>query len=83
MEQKRITKALESVAYASIDNKTELDKVLEQLNPYEYGKTWGIGGNKKLKTKMDRIVAEEIERLERPIVENTDEVGNIKFGASE
>tara|TARA_B100000029_G_C16793046_1_gene673765 strand:+ start:220 stop:486 length:267 start_codon:yes stop_codon:yes gene_type:complete len=83
IEQKRITKALENVAYASIDNKTELDKVLEQLNPYEYGKSWGIGGDKKLKAKMDKIVAEEIERLERPVVENTDEVGNFNFGESE
>ena len=83
VEQKRITKALENVAYASIDNKTELDKVLEQLNPYEYGKSWGIGGDKKLKAKMDKIVAEEIDRLERPVVENTDEVGNFNFGESE
>ena len=83
IEQKRITKALENVAYASIDNKTELDKVLEQLNPYEYGKSWGIGGDKKLKAKMDKIVAEEIDRLERPVVENTDEVGNFNFGESE
>ena len=82
-ERKRITKALEKVAYAKIDYPEQLNEVLEKLNPYEYGKTWGIGGNKELRAKMDKIVAEEIERLERPVLDNTDSVGNIKFGETE
>jgi hypothetical protein len=32
---------------------------------------------------MDKIVAEEIERLERPELDDTDDVGNIKFGETE
>ena len=79
-EQKQIIKALEKVAYAKIDYPEQLSEVLEKLDPYEYGKTWGIGGNKDLKKKMDQIVAEEIYRLERPEVKDTDDVGNIKFG---
>ena len=82
-ERKRITKALEKVAYAKIDYPEQLSEVLEKLDPYEYGKPWGIGGNKKLKAKMDKIVAEEIALLERPVVDNTDDVGNIKFGETE
>ena len=82
-EQKRITKALEKVAYAKIDYPEQLNEVLEKLDPYQYGKTWGIGGNKKLKAQMDRIVSEEIAKLERPVVDDTDDVGNIKFGDSE
>ena len=82
-EQKRITKALENVAYAKIDYPEQLKPILNDLDPYQYGKTWGIGGNKKLKAKMDKIVAEEIALLERPVVDNTDDVGNIKFGDSE
>ncbi len=81
-ERKRITKALERVAYAKIDNPEQLDEVLEKLDPYQYGITWGIGGDKKLQAKMDKIVADEIERLERSVTD-TDEVGNIKFGDSE
>ena len=79
-ERKRITKALEKVAYAKIDYPEQLSEVLEKLDPYEYGKTWGIGGNKELKNKMDKIVAEESYRLERPEGKDTDAVGNIKFG---
>ena len=82
-ERKRITKALEKVAYAIIDYPEQLNEVLEKLDPYQYGKTWGIGGDKKLRAKMDKIVAEEIERLERPVLDDTDNVGNIKFGDSE
>ena len=82
-EQKQIIKALEKVAYAKIDYPEQLHEVLDKLDPYQYGKTWGVGGNKKLKKQMDRIVAEEIYRLERPEVEDTDEVGNIKFGETE
>ena len=82
-EQKRIIKALEKVAYAKIDYPEQLNEVLEKLDPYKYGITWGIGGNKKLKEKMDQIVSEEIYRLERPEMEDTDEVGNIKFGETE
>lgn len=82
-ERKRITKALEKVAYAKIDYPEQLNEVLEKLDPYQYGKTWGIGGDKKLRAKMDKIVAEEIERLERPVLDDTDNVGNIKFGDSE
>tara|TARA_Y100000034_G_C6900615_1_gene416448 strand:+ start:3382 stop:3594 length:213 start_codon:yes stop_codon:yes gene_type:complete len=70
------------VAYAKIDNPEQLDEVLEKLDPYQYGITWGIGGDKKLQAKMDKIVADEIERLERSVTD-TDEVGNIKFGDSE
>lgn len=82
-ERRQITKALEKVAYARIDYPEQLSEVLEKLDPYEYGKTWGIGGNKDLKKKMDQIVAEEIFRLERPEVKDTDAVGNIKFGETE
>ena len=82
-EQKQIIKALEKVAYAKIYYPEQLNEVLEKLDPYKYGITWGIGGNKKLKEQMDRIVSEEIYRLERPEVEGTDEVGNIKFGETE
>ena len=82
-ERRQITKALEKVAYAKIDYPEQLNEVIEKLNPYEYGKTWGIGGDKDLKKKMDQIVAEEIYRLERPVVDNTDDVGNIKFGETE
>jgi hypothetical protein len=81
-ERKQIIKALERVAYAKIDNPEQLDEVLEKLDPYQYGKTWGVGGDKKLQAKMDKIVADEIERLERSVTD-TDEVGNIKFGDSE
>ena len=82
-ERRQITKALEKVAYAKIDYPEQLNEVIEKLNPYEYGKTWGIGGDKDLKKKMDQIVAEEIYRLERPEVKDTDDVGNIKFGETE
>ena len=82
-ERRQITKALEKVAYAKIDYPEQLNEVLEKLDPYQYGKTWGIGGDKKLRAKMDKIVAEEIERLERPVLDDTDNVGNIKFGETE
>ena len=82
-ERRQITKALEKVAYAKIDYPEQLNEVLEKLDPYQYGKTWGIGGDKKLRAKMDKIVAEEIAKLERPVVDDTDDVGNIKFGDSE
>ena len=83
VDQRRITKALENVAYAKIDYPEQLKPILNDLDPYQYGKTWGIGGNKKLKAKMDKIVAEEIALLERPVVDDTDDVGNIKFGETE
>jgi hypothetical protein len=82
-ERRQITKALEKVAYAKIDYPEQLNEVLEKLDPYQYGKTWGIGGDKKLRAKMDKIVAEEIEKLERPVLDDTDDVGNIKFGETE
>ena len=82
-ERRQITKALEKVAYAKIDYPEQLNEVLDKLDPYQYRKTWGIGGDKKLRAKMDKIVAEEIERLERPVLDNTDDVGNIKFGETE
>ena len=82
-ERRQITKALEKVAYAKIDYPEQLNEVLEKLDPYQYGKTWGIGGDKKLRAKMDKIVAEEITKLERPVVDDTDDVGNIKFGETE
>tara|TARA_R100000808_G_C2152101_1_gene161397 strand:- start:2130 stop:2507 length:378 start_codon:yes stop_codon:yes gene_type:complete len=81
--------AMKNFRKVEINDETDLTKFVDQLDPNEYGKSWGISGNDELKEKMDRVVAEELarqkseEREQRKI--NPDQIsdtGNFEFGES-
>ena len=73
-----------------VNNQTDLNQFIEHLDPNEYGKTWGLNdANSKLKEKMDKIVADELNRQkdEQRVAKNIDpdqvsETGNLEFGES-
>jgi hypothetical protein len=81
--------AMKNFRKVEITDETDLSKFVDQLDPNEYGKSWGISGNDELKEKMDRIVANELERQANEIREqkniNPDQIsdtGNFEFGES-
>lgn len=78
-----IMKALKQFKKVEINNATDLEKFVDHLDPNEYGKTWGISDeNTELKEKMDRIVADELQRrAEEEIVQTTDG-GKLKIAPS-
>jgi hypothetical protein len=69
-----IMKALKQFKRVEINSATDMEKFVDHLDPNEYGKTWGISDeNSELKEKMDRIVADELQRrAEEEIVQTTD-----------
>ena len=69
-----IMNALKRFKKVNINSATDMEKFVDHLDPNEYGKTWGISEeNSELKEKMDRIVADELQRrAEEEIVQTTD-----------
>ena len=78
-----IMKALKQFKKVEINNATDMEKFVDHLDPNEYGKTWGISDeNTELKEKMDKIVADELQRrAEEEIVQATDG-GKLKIAPS-
>ena len=69
-----IMKALKQFKKVEINSTTDMEKFLDHLDPNEYGKTWGISDESpELKEKMDKIVADELQRrAEEGIIQATD-----------
>ena len=55
-----------------------IKQYLQNLDPEEYGETWGVMGSPELQAELDKVVKEE---LNRKSGNKTDEVGNFNFGS--
>jgi cobalamin-dependent methionine synthase I len=82
--------ALKNFRKVEVNNQTDLNQFIEHLDPNEYGKTWGLNdANPELKEKMDKIVADELNRQkdEQRVARKIDpdqvsDTGNLEFGES-
>ena len=55
-----------------------IKQYLQNLDPEEYGETWGVMGSPELQAELDKVVKEE---LNRKSGKKSDEVGNFSFGS--
>ena len=75
-----IMKALKQFKKVEINSNTDMEKFLDHLDPNEYGKTWGISDESpELKEKMDRIVADELQRQAEEGIMQTTDGGKLKI----
>ena len=75
-----IMNALKRFKRVNITSATDMEKFVDHLDPNEYGKTWGISDeNSELKKKMDRIVADELQRRAEEEIEQTTDGGKLKI----
>ena len=75
-----IMNALKRFKKVNINSATDMEKFVDHLDPNEYGKTWGISDeNSELKKKMDRIVADELQRRAEEEIEQTTDGGKLKI----
>ena len=75
-----IMNALKRFKKVNINSATDMEKFVDHLDPNEYGKTWGISEeNSELKEKMDRIVADELQRRAEEEIEQTTDGGKLKI----
>ena len=78
-----IMNALKRFKRVNITSATDMEKFVDHLDPNEYGKTWGISDeNSELKKKMDRIVADELQRRAEEEIEQTTDGGKLKIAPS-
>lgn len=78
-----IMNALKRFKKVNINSATDMEKFVDHLDPNEYGKTWGISDeNTELKEKMDRIVADELQRRAEEEIEQTTDGGKLKIAPS-
>ena len=80
LRRKRKKAAIRKMGATTINPESRaIRQYLQNLDPAEYGETWGVMGSPELQTELDRVVAEELKRCSGS--EETDEVGNFTFGS--
>ncbi|SVD60376.1 uncharacterized protein METZ01_LOCUS413230 [marine metagenome] len=79
LRRRRKKSAIRKVKGTTINTESRaIKQYLQNLDPAEYGETWGVMGSPELQAELDKVVAEELKRRDGT---KSDEVGNFTFGS--